>query len=125
MLYEVITFTYKDDELSVICDGLSENIDYFNVPNIFIAVVSSPEVAELKSVYINTNPASPLSTSGRGRKIVSQIYKPDMISSQSQLDEYRITSYNVCYTKLLRIPNKLLSSSCLLNISSYFIQYIL
>ncbi len=84
-----ISYTYKDDELSVIYSDTTSEQDFYNVPNVFIAVVSNPELKQdYKSVYINNNPTSKLSTISRKRNIVSEIYKPDVISSQADLDEY-------------------------------------
>lgn len=82
-----IDISYKNDELSVICDGMSQTIDYFNVPNVFIATVSNPELDTMKSIYTNDSPVSPLSTVNRGRNIVAK-YNVDMVSSQDELDNY-------------------------------------
>ncbi len=84
-----ITYAYKDDDLSVICDEMQSESDYYNVPNVFIAVCSNPELnQDMKSVFINDNPTSKLSTVSRKRNIVSEIYRPDVIASQTDLDEY-------------------------------------
>lgn len=84
-----ITYIYKDDDLSVVCDETESEEDYYNVPNVFIAVVSNAELKETyTSIYTNDNPTSKLSTVNRKRSIVSEVFKPDVISSQSDLDEY-------------------------------------
>lgn len=83
-----VTYSYRADELSVLSRDASSVTDLYNVPNIFLAVVSNPEMEPLQSVYINDNPTSELSTVRRGRNIVSQLYKPDAIYSQEALDEY-------------------------------------
>lgn len=81
--------TYKADEVSKIYPNITESADFYNVPNVFIAVVSNSDLEEdLVSVYTNDNPASKLSTLYRGRKIVSEIYQPDGIASQEDLDAY-------------------------------------
>ena len=80
---------YRADDLSVIAPEITEETDLYNVPNIFIAVVSNPDLDEdYVSIYVNDDPASPLSTVRRGRRIVSDIYQPDAIASQEDLDNY-------------------------------------
>ncbi len=85
---ERISYTYRADELSVLHSAASSVTDLYNVPNIFIAVVSNPEQEPISAMYVNDNPASELSTVRRGRKIVSELYKPDSINSQEELDAY-------------------------------------
>ena len=83
-----VTYTYRADELSVLSQDVSSTLDLYCVPNVFIAVVSNPEIDPLQSIYINDNPESELSTIRRGRNIVSELYKPDAIASQTDLDVY-------------------------------------
>ncbi len=83
-----VSYSYRADQLSVLHSPASSTTDLYNVPNIFLAVVSNPEQEPIKSMYINDNPASELSTVRRGRNIVSQLYKPDAITSQEELDTY-------------------------------------
>lgn len=84
-----ISISYRADDLSVIGVDVSTDLDTYGIPNIFIAIVSNPELSsDLRSIYINDNPASKLSTIYRGRKIVSELYKPDYINSQAELDAY-------------------------------------
>lgn len=84
-----LSYTYKDDELSVLYDESTAEQDFYNVPNVFIAVVSNVELEQdYRSVYVNSNPASKLSTISRKRKIVSEVYRPDVIASQADLDKY-------------------------------------
>lgn len=81
--------TYRADALSIIGRDTTTETDYYKVPNVFIAVCSNPDLNEdYRSVYINDNPVSPLSTVRRGRRIISEIYRPDQIASQSDLDAY-------------------------------------
>jgi len=81
--------TYRADALSIIGRDTATETDYYKVPNVFIAVCSNPDLNEdYRSVYINDNPVSPLSTVRRGRRIISEIYRPDQIASQSDLDAY-------------------------------------
>lgn len=85
----LISHEYYDNDLSVISSGLQCEEDYYNTPNIFVAKCDNPELEqEYYSVYVNDNPGSKLSTTARGRRIVSQIYQPDYIDSQEALDKY-------------------------------------
>lgn len=84
-----VTREYCDDELSVISPVLESEADYYSVPNVFIACCNNPEMErEYYSVFENNSPNSKLSTVCRGRKIVSEVYKPDCIESPEALDEY-------------------------------------
>lgn len=80
---------YRADSVSKIKSQVTETADYYNVPNVFIAVVSNSDIeTDLVAVYTNDNPASKLSTVYRGRKIVSEIYHPDGIASQEDLNDF-------------------------------------
>lgn len=84
-----ISYNYQDNEYSVLYSDTQREADFYNVPNIFIAIVSNPELkTDMQSVYINDSPANKLSTVNRKRNIVSEIYRPDVMSSQADLDEY-------------------------------------
>ena len=82
-------YSYAADDLSVIARDTSSEMDTYNIPNVFVAVCSNPDLDEdYRSVWVNGNPASRLSTMQRGRSIVSEIYMPDAIASQEALDTY-------------------------------------
>lgn len=82
-----VDYIYKDDKNSVILQGVEEELDLFGVPNTFIVVRTNAEEAPLKSVLVNENPNSPLSTISRGRPIVD--YREiDDIADQEALDAY-------------------------------------
>ena len=82
-----VTYTYADDELSVLYNGLTDETDLFDVPNKFVAYTSNPDASSLRSVYSNTNPLSQLSTVSRGRTI-TDVRKVDDIADQTSLDAY-------------------------------------
>jgi hypothetical protein len=63
-------YVYADDSKSVIFPDSEETLDWFNVPNQFVLVVSQVDRPVLKSVYTNTSSTSPTSTVNRGRTIV-------------------------------------------------------
>lgn len=89
-----IEYEYIDDEISVISPGAFEELDLFNVPNVFVRYLNNPERPPLRSVYENDNPDSITSISSRGRRIVD-IRAVDDISSQGALDDLTIRdAYN-------------------------------
>lgn len=84
-----VSLEYIAGENSVILSEITSEIDYYNIPNIFIARCDNPELDEIYySKYVNDNPGSKLSTISRGRNIVSELYSPDYTTSQQMLDEY-------------------------------------
>ena len=93
-----VDFTYETDKNSIVGTGISENLDTFAVPNKIIRYVENPDSGELKSVYVNDDPNSKLSTVSRGRNIVS-IESVTDIANQATLDAYvnRIAVENTVY----------------------------
>lgn len=80
-------YSYVDDELSVTYEGMSEELDTFNIANKWVTVYSNPELEPLISTYTNDSVDSPTSTVNRGRTIVD--YRTvDNIADQSALDGY-------------------------------------
>lgn len=84
---ESTDITYKADQFSVIYNGMSEELDLFNVPNSWIMVLNDPEREPLVSHYQNDNPESPTSYQSRGRWIVDFREVTD-IADQEALDAY-------------------------------------
>lgn len=80
-------YTYKDDELSVIYDGMEEELDLTEVANSWVVTQSNPEKEPLVSTKINNNPESPTSTVNMGRTIVD-FREVDDISDQATLNAY-------------------------------------
>ncbi len=67
-------YTYAADVMSVIREGGSLTMDAFSAPNVFVGVVSNPEMEDMSYVYENTSPTSPLSIQNRnGRRVVRKI----------------------------------------------------
>lgn len=85
-------YEYLDDELSVIENGSSEELDLFSVPNKWLVTYENLDGGEdekifLQSVYENNNWNSPTSIQSRGRVIVD--YRTiDDIADQEALDAY-------------------------------------
>lgn len=82
-----IDFSYIADELSVIYNGMTEEMDLFNIPNRWIVVLNDPEREPLVSTFQNDNPESPTSFQSRGRWIVDYREVTD-IADQEALDAY-------------------------------------
>lgn len=79
---------YSTDKKSIIKPAIKRTLDVFNYPNKIIRYVENPEVgSSLKSVYVNTNVASLLSTVSRGRTIVD-VQSVSDIADQTTLDAY-------------------------------------
>src|SRR5690606_1109777 len=79
-------FVYRDDADGVILPEVSQKIDLFQVPNVFVLSVSNPEMgAPLRSVFVNDSPQSPTSTISRGRQIV-EIRTEEEAADQATLD---------------------------------------
>ncbi|MDL2257592.1 hypothetical protein LJC42_00335 [Eubacteriales bacterium OttesenSCG-928-K08] len=85
-----VSYIYRVDELSIISRDTASEADYYNVPNVFLAIVSNPELEEdYTATWENHDPLSPLSIENRGRRIVTNPpYQPESTSSQAALDAY-------------------------------------
>lgn len=80
-------YSYRNDELSVIHPGSTEEFDLFAVPNKWVRVVSNPDKTALVSRYSNDLPTSLTSTTNRGRNIVDYATVDDIVD-QATLDAY-------------------------------------
>lgn len=89
-----ITIEYLQNQLSVIKPESDTELDLYNVPNVFVGIVSNPDYSKnnmkfeyFRCEYVNDNPASALSTIQRGRRIVA-VLKPNDIATQEDLEKY-------------------------------------
>lgn len=80
-------YTYADDELSVIYNGMEEELDLTEVANTWVVTQSNPEKTPLTSTKENTSEDSPTSTVNMGRTIVD-FREIDDIADQATLDAY-------------------------------------
>lgn len=76
-----IDFIYSTDE-NIILNSSREKINSFDIPNVFLGVVSNPDVDPMRSVLINDDPTDPLSTVSRGRKIVKKYEYTDIYNKE-------------------------------------------
>lgn len=65
----------------------TDEVDLFNIPNIWVVVASNAENDSLKAVYKNESPTSPTSITNRSRNIVDYRTVSD-IADQSTLNSY-------------------------------------
>lgn len=79
-----IDHTYKEGQASIIESGTTTDSNLFEIPNIWIATVSNPDIAPLTAQYINDNPLSPTSTIYTGQNKV-KILTFDNIATQADL----------------------------------------
>lgn len=82
-----IDYTYADNELSIVIEGVEEELDLFEVPNAWVVTVSNPEGEPMSSSKLNTNGENQTSIPARGRTIVD-VREIDDINSQADLDAY-------------------------------------
>jgi hypothetical protein len=80
-----VDFAYLNIPGGVLGTDVTDDLDLFSVPNVFVRYVDNPDVPALRSVYINDNPYSPSSTVQRGRNITS-CEKVDDVADQTTLD---------------------------------------
>ncbi len=78
--------SYAADAKSVISPACDRALDTFEIPNVIVCVVSRDDAA-LTSRWENANPASALSTTRRGRRVVTLVTLED-VADQETLDEY-------------------------------------
>lgn len=80
-------YTYADDEISILYNGMEEELDLSDIANAWVVTQSNPEKAPLVSVKVNNSPESPTSTVNLGRTIVD-FREVDDIADQATLDAY-------------------------------------
>lgn len=81
-------YTYQDDELSIMAPGVEEELDLFDIPNVFTVVVANPDTDdEFISTVENWNPNHPRSIPSLGRRVV-RFEEKDDIADQESLDAY-------------------------------------
>lgn len=62
-------FHYLDDALSVLDPEVTEELDLWDVPNIWVLIATKPDNTPLVARFDNDNPDSPTSTVNRGRNV--------------------------------------------------------
>lgn len=81
-------YVYQDDELSIVNPGSEEELDLFDLPNVWTVVVANPDTDdEFISTAENNNPNHPRSIPSLGRRVV-RFEEKDDIADQESLDAY-------------------------------------
>lgn len=101
--------TYATNDKSIIKPAIKRTLDIFDYPNKIVRYVENPENSQsLKSIYINSNPASLLSTTSRGRTIVD-IESVTDIADQATLDAYvRRLAYQKQVQEIAKFPTAIM-----------------
>lgn len=95
-----IQIEYNDihmDKNCIVLPQVEEEIDLFNIPNVFVRATNNSQIAPLRVVYTNSNPESPSSTVNRGRKIVDFKTVDDVLDYQ--------TLYNIAQRDAISASN--------------------
>ena len=92
------TVHYDDCTCSLVLVGAEEELDVFNVPNVFTVAISNPDEPPIVRTVINDDPSNPLSTVRRGRRIVDFRTVEDMASEDS-LERYVMRIANEANTQ--------------------------
>lgn len=83
-----IEIPYLANEVDItVRDSAVDEYDLFNIPNVWVIIVSNGENEPMKAVYRNDNPADRTSTVARGRNIVDFREVSD-IADQTTLNNY-------------------------------------
>ncbi|MEF9892643.1 MAG: hypothetical protein RR738_04875 [Anaerorhabdus sp.] len=85
-------FIYKSSEASII-PPIKYDFDIYNVPNVFIGIVSNPDMDVMKCKMVNDRMDSLVSTVNRGDEI-TKVYHLNNIASQDELNEFIKNEYN-------------------------------
>lgn len=80
-------FIYREGKYSNIHERINKTMDIYNVPNVFVGVVSTPDVSLLTYRTSNDSINSQLSTFSRGYE-VTVVYKLNDIASYDELVAY-------------------------------------
>lgn len=95
-------FIYKLGENSVIEPGTNEEFDIYSIPNIFVGVVSNPDVPLMRYKVVNDRLDSSISTVNRGYEL-TKYYKLNNIASQIELEEFIKNVFNDSLQKTEKI----------------------
>lgn len=83
------TWTYSDDNSSILYPAVTLDSDLYGIPNVVEVIFSSDE-QYLYSKIVNDDVDSPISTINRGREIVHRVTNPEISGAvtQQKIDKY-------------------------------------
>lgn len=82
-----IDYKYSDQELSIIIEGIEEELDLFDIPNSWVVVATNPESEPMVATRENHSEESLTSIESRGRVIVD-FREVNDIADQATLEAY-------------------------------------
>lgn len=82
-----VKHVYTSSNSRIVANTASDELDLFNVPNVWVVVATNAEGSNMVSKYENKHTGSPTSTVRRNRNIVDYREVSD-IASQEALDDY-------------------------------------
>ena len=77
------SWTYRDDDRSVMLPDVSDDCDWMGLPNTYKVVVSG-DAGCVAATAVNDSPSSPISTVARGRVVSVRDASPDLPSSATE-----------------------------------------
>lgn len=97
--YDVV---YEDNQDSIIISDMTDSLDLFFIPNVFVRYTNSLDVkAPLSYTYVNDNASSVTSTVNRGRRIVdAQSVEATDQSTLEAITKKQAYEYNSVYSHL-------------------------
>lgn len=83
------TWTFTDDNSSILCPSIEMTNDIYGIPNV-LEITYSDNFHSYHSIVANEDPTSETSIQTRGRRILRNEFNPSIIGeiSQDRLDEY-------------------------------------
>ena len=125
-----IEITYTDDkEKSIVYRNVRQEMDLFNVPNVFVRVTNNTAITPpLKAIYENNNPDSFVSTSSRNRRIVDfkeveNVTDSDTLFAITKKEAYQASDiYETIYIETAININHRYLNCVALNLQSYNIN---
>lgn len=78
---------YRQNDQSIMSMEMTKQKDIYNIPNVFVGVVTSPDVSTLTFKKTNDNVQSELSTVNRGYELC-KVYEFNDISTEAELESY-------------------------------------
>ena len=83
-------WTYTDDNSSILYPSLTISRDLYGIPNVVEVIYSPSDGNPIFAEVVNDDPASPVSTVNRGRRVTHRETNPDVVEgvNEAQLKDY-------------------------------------
>ena len=83
---------YRQNKDSILGMEMTKTSDIYSIPNVFVGVVTNPDVDTITAKKVNDNVQSELSTINRGYELC-EVYEFDDISTSTELNAYLNDEY--------------------------------